>query len=105
MDKPTGKCAGWSAWHDRQPVGTATLYVVGKCTFPTTGYKVELKPAVPQGTNPGIYILQKLVHPPAGPANDVITEVEARYTEKTNAHYESVQIMPDNVTVPVKEAS
>jgi hypothetical protein len=105
MDKATGKCGGWNAWHDRQPVGPETLYVVGKCTFPTTGYNVELRPAVPQGINAKIYILEKLVHPPAGPANDVITEVEARYSEKTNADYESVQIMPDNVTVPVKEVS
>jgi hypothetical protein len=105
MSDQKGECKDWSAWHDRQPVEPATLHVVGKCNFTTSGYKVELKPASPQGINPKIYILQKIVTPPRGASNDVLTIVSVQYNEKTNAHYDQVLIVPDNVTVPVKEVS
>jgi hypothetical protein len=72
-------------------------------TFSTGGYKVELRPAVPQGINPSIYILDKVVHKPTGPAPDVITHVPVRYTEKTNARYSEVEIRPDRAKVSVKE--
>ena len=98
-----GKCTDWKAWHDHQPPGPARLHVTGKCVFPTTGYKVELKPCVPQGINPAIYILDKLVHKPSGPAGDVITTVEVRYEEQTDIHYTEVHILPDDIHVPVKE--
>jgi hypothetical protein len=62
-----------------------------------------LKPAKPQGTDPKICILEKIVHPPTGPASDVVTHVEIRYTE--NPHYDEVLIIPDRITVPVKEVS
>jgi hypothetical protein len=97
------KCSDWKSWHDNEPPGPGTLYVTGKCTFPTSGYSVELKPLVPQGINPTIYLLEKIVREPSGPANDVITTVEVRYTEKTKARYTEVHIVPDNVHVPVKE--
>lgn len=100
-----GKCKGWEAWHDREPGGPATLHVKGKCEFPTSGYKVELKPAKPPGINPKIYILEKIVHPPSGVSSDVISHVDVDYTEKTSNHYDSVTITPDGVTIPVKEVS
>lgn len=102
-NKTEGKCTDWKAWHNNQPPGPATLYVTGKCTFPTTGYNVELKPHVPQGINPTIYILDKVVHSPSGPAADVVTSVEVRYTEPTTKHYSEVNIVPDNVHVKVEE--
>jgi hypothetical protein len=105
MSSQDGKCADWKAWHDSEPGGPATLHVTGKCTFPTGGYQVELKPAKSQGINPRIYIVEKIVHPPTGAANDVVTEVEVHYTEKTNARYDEVSIVPDKVTIPVKEVS
>jgi hypothetical protein len=101
--KTEGKCTDWKAWHDNQPPGPARLYVTGKCTFPTNGYKVELKPHVPQGINPAIYILDKVVNKPSGPAEDVITTVEVRYEEKTSKHYTEVNILPNDVHVDVKE--
>jgi hypothetical protein len=100
-----GKCTGWKAWHDREPGGPATLHVKGTCEFSTSGYKVELKPAKFQGINPKIYILEKIVHSPAGGSSDVKSHVDVEYTEKTSTHYESVTITPDGVTIPVKEVS
>lgn len=101
--KSDGNCSDWKAWHDFQPPGPATLYVTGKCTFPTSGFSVELKPHVPPGINPSIYLLDKIVHKPTGPVNEVITTVDVRYEEKTKVHYVDVEILPDKINVPVKE--
>lgn len=105
MSAQQGKCSDWKAWHDRQPVGPATLHVTGKCVLPTGGFKVELRPMKRQGINPRILLLEKIVHPPTGPANDIVTTVDVHYTEKTDAHYDQVTIIPDGVTIPVKEVS
>jgi hypothetical protein len=100
--KSEGKCTDWYASHDHMPGSPKTLYVTGKCTFPTEGYSVELKPANPQGINPKIYLLNKIVHKPKDPAADVITTVDVRYEEDTDTEYEQVQILPDGVTIDVE---
>jgi hypothetical protein len=84
------------------PPGPKTLYVTGKCEFPTAGYSVELRPADPQGINPKIYILEKIVHEPSGPAADVLTVVEVRYEEQTDTEYDQVQIRPDDVLIDIE---
>jgi hypothetical protein len=101
--KIEGTCSDWKVWHDHQPGHPATLHVTGKCIFNTGGYSVELRPAVPQGINPAIYILNRIVHKAPGPVPQVLTEVPVHYVEKTSAQYTDVQIEPDGVTVPVKE--
>jgi hypothetical protein len=105
MSVQQGKCTDWKAWHDRKPGGPATLHVTGECEFPTGGYKVELRPMKPQGINPRILLLEKIVHPPTGVTNQMVTHVEVHYTEKTNVHYDHVSIVPDGITVPVKEVT
>ena len=97
-----GDCRGWYASHDHMPPGPKMLYVTGECTFPTAGYSVELKPATPQGINPKIYILEKIVHKPTGPAAPVITTVPVRYEEKTDTEYDQVHLLPDGVTIDVE---
>jgi hypothetical protein len=76
---------------------------VGLCVFPTTGYRVELRPAEPQGINPQIYILEKIVHAPTGPVGEGVTEVPVHYVEVTGAEYSHIQIIPDGVLIPVTE--
>ena len=98
-----GKCSDWKAWHDRQPGHPATLHVTGKCVFKKGGYSVKLRPAVPQGINPQIYILDRIVHVPTSPTTQVITEVRVHYTEQTSRVYTDVEIHPDGARVPVKE--
>ena len=95
-------CSDWYASHDHKPPGPKTLHVTGKCKFPTGGYSVELKPAEPQGINPKIYILDKIVNTPTKPVPDVITTVEVRYDEKTETEYDQVHIRPDDVTLDVE---
>ena len=104
-DQGTGKCTDWEAWHDRMPGGPATLHVTGKCEFPTDGYSVELRPVEPQGINPAVYMLERIVHEPTGPVPEVITTEDVHYTEHTESRYTHVHILPDNVTVEVKEVS
>ena len=99
-----GACHDWTAIHDLMPGHPRTLTVTGTCTFPTAGYEVELRPAVPQGINPLDLLLGKIVTPPSGPAADVITDVEARYEEVTDVMYETVTIMPGGPTIKVENA-
>lgn len=98
-------CSDWHAWHDRMPGKNPKLHVVGVCTFPTSGYSVELRPHHPQGINPSIYMLDKVVHKPDGPVLQVVTEVPVHYREQTSAKYTQVQIQPDNEIVDVQEVS
>jgi hypothetical protein len=98
-----GTCSGWKAWHDNQPPGPATLHVTGECTFPTTGYSVELKPHHPQGINPSIYLMDKIVQEPTGNVAQVVTVVKVHYREVTNAKYSEIHILTDNVHIPVEE--
>ena len=97
-----GECSDWYASHDHMPPGPKTLYVSGKCEFPTEGYSVELRPADPQGINPKIYILERIVHKPSGPAADVVTTVDVRYEEQTDTEYDQLQITPDGVLIDVE---
>jgi hypothetical protein len=92
----------WEVWHNGMPGSTPTLLVVGRCVFPTAGYRVELTPVVPQGINPAIYLLEKVVHAPTGSVTQVETEVPVVYGEPTSAFYSEVHILPDNVVIPVR---
>lgn len=97
-----GDCSDWYASHDHMPPGPKTLYVTGKCKFPTEGYTVELRPANPQGINPRIYILEKIVHAPTGSVAQVETVVDVRYEEQTDTEYDQVQIEPGGVLIDVE---
>jgi hypothetical protein len=48
-------------------------------------------------------LLDLVVHEPTGPVAQVITTVEARYEEETDFEYETVTILPDGVSVPVRD--
>ncbi len=96
-------CSGWKAWQDSMPPGPSTIHVVGKCVFPTTGYKVKLTKAVPQGINPAILLLRLTITKPSGIVLPVIQKVEVRFRAKTKTKYTHVTILPDNVTVKVQQ--
>ena len=82
------------------PGSMGLLYVIGTCVFPTTGWAVRLERAVPQGANPKILILNKIVTPPTGIVLPVITSVPVRYEELPPVEYEKVDIQP-GPTIPV----
>lgn len=100
---PAGNCRNWSAWHDHQPPGPATLRVVGECEFPSAGWSVELRRREPQGANPKDLLLERVVREPPGPAAQALTTLEARYEEETDFEYDTVMILPDGVSVLIEE--
>ena len=102
MSDNKSQCAGWNAWYNIQPPGPKTLHVAGVCTL-KIGSKAKLVPHVPQGINPQIYILDLIITPPKTPHNsNIVLPKEVHYTEKTDTRYESADIEPDHVSVPVK---
>ncbi|MFN9872468.1 MAG: hypothetical protein ACK55E_13640 [Cyanobacteriota bacterium] len=105
VDEQPLRLSDWHAWHDRMPGAPQTLHVVGTEVFPTAGYRVELRPRVPQGINPSIYILDKIVYPPEGEVAQVETEVQIHYREATSSVYTSVTIYPDDITIEVREVA
>jgi hypothetical protein len=105
MNEKKSNCSDWSAIHDFMPPGPARLSVKGKCTFPTPGYTVKLKKKVPQGINPSILLLEKIVTSPSGPQPDVVTTIDVTpYEEVTDYRYKQVEI-PDGITINVKDVS
>lgn len=107
MTQNIGESSDWNAWHDHQPGAPATLFVTGRVTFPTGGYRVELKPlgggVGQEGEDRRKLHLEKIVHPPEGGATQAFTTLDVRYEQQTDAEYAEVVIHPDNVTVPVEE--
>ena len=99
----TGKCTGWQAVQDNRPPLPSRLRVTGKCTFPTHGYKVSLKEAVPQGINPRILLLRKTVTPPKGIVLPAQQTIEVSFTKKTKTTYTHVTILPEVKTIKVKQ--
>ena len=98
----TIRCQNWRAVLDTMPPGTPTLTVTGVCYTPTPGYKIKLVPAVPQGINPLILLLKKVVTPPTGIRPQVITKVDVRYQKKTKTKYTNVTILPDGTNIKVQ---
>ncbi|NJP08798.1 MAG: hypothetical protein HC866_04380 [Leptolyngbyaceae cyanobacterium RU_5_1] len=99
-----GKCSDWLAWTERIPGQQPTLYVTGKCTFPTDGYSVWLERVKPQKSNSVNLVLNRVIDTPAGRASAIESEEEVKYGEDTSFGfaYESVTILPDGVKIPVK---
>jgi hypothetical protein len=98
-------CSDWSAIHDFMPPGPARLTVRGKCTFPTPGYGVTLKKKVPQGINPSILLLEKIVTRPSGPEPQVVTTISVTpYEEVTDYRYKQIEIS-DGTKIDVKDVS
>ena len=97
---PEGRCGDWAAWIDRQPAGPATLHVTGQCEFASGGFTVELARHEPQGINPRDLLLDRIVHPPTGPAT---TTVQARYDEETEQGFDTVTILPDGPSIQVQD--
>lgn len=99
-----GVCRDWTAFVDFRPPGPSTLRVSGTCEFPTAGFSAKLRRRVPQGFNPRDLLLEKIVQAPEGPAATVITEIELRYEEQANpGDFDTVTILPDGPTIPVRE--
>lgn len=100
-EEPVVCCHGWAARQLRRHPDSRPIWVRGQCEVPAAGYSIELKRHEPQGTNPEVLLLERVVHEPTGRSAQVITVVDAEYFEEVTDNYESVTILPDGVSVPV----
>jgi hypothetical protein len=99
-----GRCTGWQAVQNNMPPGPPRLTVTGRCTFPTSGYRVTLRQAVPQGINPAILLLKKTVRRPTGIVLQVITTIPVRFVKKNaTTRYTHVTILPEGKTIKVQQ--
>lgn len=98
-------CATWSAWIDRMsgPGAIPTLHVEGQCAFRVVGYSVELKPHLPQGADPNVFLLDLIVHAPAGAAVPGVGSASIAYATSVAARYQTVLLLPDRIAVPVRQ--
>ena len=101
----TGNCKDWTAILDAMPPRKPRLRVNGKCTFPTPGYKVVLKPHHPQGINPRILLLDKVVTAPTGIEPQIVTTIEVSYQHETEVIFSNVEILPDGTNIKVEVVS
>ena len=101
----TIRCGKWTAFHDFMPPRVPTLRVTGECITPTPGYRIRLEPAEPQGINPRILLLRKIVTPATGMRPQVLTKVEVRYSKRTRTEYTTVTILPDGANIRVKKVT
>jgi hypothetical protein len=92
-----GKCKDWKAAYMK-----GTLMVVGWCTFPSSGWSMELRHAEPQGANPKDLLLERVVGLQEGYQANVLKAIEVEYEEKTDIEYDTVTIVPDGPTVEVQ---
>jgi hypothetical protein len=48
--------------------------------------------------------LDRLVHPPAGPVAQVVTEIDISYSEETESDYETITILPEGPSINVEDS-
>jgi len=98
-------CASWSAWIDRMPGPGAipTLHVQGQCTFRVVGYRVEIKPHLPPGADPNVFLMDLVVHAPGGPQVPGAGSASVSYATSVTAKYHTVLLLPDRIAVPVRQ--
>ncbi|HVL31146.1 MAG TPA: hypothetical protein VM299_02860 [Solirubrobacteraceae bacterium] len=94
-----GRCKDWRA---QQPQGAGRIMVRGWCTFPTSGWSMELRRKEPQGVNSRDLLLERIVTLAEGYQAQVVKAIEAQYVEETDAEYDTVTILPDGGTIPVE---
>ena len=92
-------CGAWRATLNTAGI-IPWLTVTGTCTFPTTGYSVELRRHSPPSPDPRVLLLDRIVLAP-DVGGDAISEVAVEYRE-FNVFYSTVTIVPDGVTIPVE---
>jgi hypothetical protein len=91
-----GKCKDWRAL-----LGPGVVVVDCWATFPTAGWKMELRKAEEQGVKPEDLILERVVTFPEGYQPPVIRGMEIHWEEVTDVEYKTVTIVPDGPTLEV----
>jgi hypothetical protein len=98
-------CERWKAWVTHPASGPAILNVTAECQLPTPGHKVELVPDPKQDSDPTVFVLNEVVHPPEGMVAQVITPYKLHYRKKIRKNYKEVLIQPSGTHVTIEERS
>jgi hypothetical protein len=97
-----GRCKDWRAL---QPQGAGKVMVRGWCTYPNSGWSMELRRKEPQGSDPVDLVLERVESYAEGYHARVIKAIEAEYVEETETEYDTVTILPDEVTIEVEKGA
>jgi len=83
-------------------MGPGVVVVDVWVTFPSAGWKMELRKAEDQGDDPAQLLLERIVtFPDEGYQPPVTRGMEVHWEEQTDAEYKSVRILPDELTLEV----
>ena len=85
-------CRDWTATHDHEPSGTATLRIRGICEVPGEGYTAQLQPLEPQGVNPADLLMKLIVQEPDTIEGEP-TDIDVVYETETDAEYECISVV------------
>ena len=80
------------------------LVVDGWCTFPSAGWMTELREIEPQGDQPEGSALERVTTVPEGYQPPVVRGIEVHFEKVTDVEYETVTILPDELTLEVIDA-
>jgi hypothetical protein len=102
--KRIGDCGDWIALHRREPGSASLLFVSAKCDIPAP--LIVLKRRALQGPNPKNLLLDRGVNHvelAAGSGAGGTKAVLVNYREETDEEYDTVTILPDDVSIPVQD--
>jgi hypothetical protein len=100
----TGDCGNWIALHRRERGSAPLLFVSGKCDIPAPLTVLKRRPL--QGPNSKNLLLDRGVNHVelvAGSGAGGTRAVLVNYSEETDEEYDTVTILPDDVSIPVKD--
>jgi len=105
--RPTSACVFSAVLSRGLPgpeAGPGLLRVDCQCTFPTTGYKVDLVRHEPQGSDPLDLLLDLRVTPPPPDAvvAPTLTKYPVSYEEETTVEVRTATILPDGPSIDVE---
>jgi hypothetical protein len=95
-ERPAGRCKDWKAV---QPPGAGKIVVTGWCTFPGSGWTMELVRR--DSDDPTELVLERVVAFDEARQARTVKAVDAHYVEDTETEYETVTILPDGPTIEV----
>jgi hypothetical protein len=81
----------FAAWVDKMPIKKNTLHVKGEIEYSGGGWSVELVPAIPQGINPAILILE-LSERHDGVQTKPIVRIPVKFEKADGGSYKQVTI-------------
>lgn len=93
----------WYAWNDLMPPQPDFFHITGEVNVPNPGVTPSLAPAVPQGINPAILLLDLYLVQQPGVWPQVFVWKPARFDKKILRGYTHVEVRCDGKTIATVE--